>query len=155
MPILTIRHNIEVAHRLYELPGKCENIHGHSMWVELAVQGHIGETGILRTNGGGQSFGDMKKTFRGYLDETFDHHVLLNEQDPWAQPAILPTGSSREYLPGLQIMPADPTTEHLALWISEWAANEFQADVTVKVNETSVNAATVSWNYALGRVQHP
>lgn len=154
MPLLTVRHNMEVAHRLYELPGKCENIHGHSMWVELSVQGHINDKGILRVNGGGLSFGDMKKVFRQYLDVTFDHHVLLNENDPFAGKVTLKTGDI-EHLPGLQAMPQDPTTENLALWISEWASTEFQSNTSVTVHETSVNAATVNYSYELGRVLFP
>jgi 6-pyruvoyl-tetrahydropterin synthase len=159
MPLLKVKHNIEVAHRLYEMPGKCENIHGHSMWVTLGLEGGINDHGVVYVDEktkAGLNFGDVKKEFRGYLDDYFDHHVLLNEKDPWAgqlrvMPREITSDDSRmapedvhyQRMPGLQAMPGDPTTEHLALWIGEWAAANFQTDVEVEVWETAVNAIVV------------
>ncbi len=152
MTFISVRHNIEVAHRLHDLPGKCENIHGHSMWVELSIFGLPNKTGVLE----GLAFGDVKKKFRGFLDGTFDHHLLLNERDPWARPLLVPSvtyeGDEQpkymfdspdqpSYLPGLQTMSADPTTENIAKWIATWAIDEFNLPVDVKVHETHVNAA--------------
>jgi 6-pyruvoyltetrahydropterin/6-carboxytetrahydropterin synthase len=147
MPFITVRHNIEVAHRLYELPGKCQNIHGHSMWVELTLYALLNNTGVA----GGMEFGAIKSEFRKYLDGTFDHHLLLNETDPWAKRLFAeddvvhphPWEKSQQ-LPGLMAMPGDPTTEHLAKWIAEWAIDQFNVPATVIVHETSVNAAGYS-----------
>lgn len=145
MSFLVVRHNMEVAHRLYELEGKCEQIHGHSMWVDLKLYGQVNKHGVLE----GISFGDLKKEFRSFLDSTFDHHLLLNEQDPWAGPVALPDGSQGDgkfitQLPGLMVMPGDPTTENLAKWIAEWAVLEFKLPADVVVHETDVNAAGYS-----------
>lgn len=141
MAKLIVRHNIEVAHRLSLLPGKCENIHGHSMWVQMELYGWIDEKGLIN----GQDFGSVKKAFRGYLDSMYDHHLLLNKDDPWAQdldPEQRYDGSTEpKLLPGLATFPGDPTTENLAKWISAWAVNEFETDATVRVDETHVNAA--------------
>lgn len=144
-PYITVRHNIEVAHRLYLLPGKCENIHGHSMWVELTLFGELDKNGILA----GLDFGDVKKEFRHYLDSTFDHRLLLNEQDPWAQlvrhmPGDQPLSNDVHYkrLPGLQpISIGDPTTENLARIIAHWGATQFNLPTDVVVHETAVNSA--------------
>lgn len=148
MTFLMVRHNIEVAHRLYELEGKCENIHGHSMWVELKLFGHVNTKGVLE----GLSFGEIKKEFRGFLDGAFDHHLLLNEKDPYAQ-GIWPmeegqksivdmtTGNRKYTLPGLMVMPGDPTTENLAKWIADWAVDTFHLPCDILVHETGVNAA--------------
>jgi len=162
MTFLMVRHNIEVAHRLYELEGKCENIHGHSMWVELKLFGHVNSKGVLE----GLSFGEIKKQFRGFLDETFDHHLLLHEKDPWAAPLyrllaedwVDPTDpkaaprtmyglvdyASKGRLPGLMTMPGDPTTENLAKWIADWAVDTFHLPCDVLVHETGVNASGIS-----------
>lgn len=143
MPFIQVRHNIEVAHRLYLLEGKCENIHGHSMWIELKIYATLNDTGIA----GGLAFGDVKKVFREYLDGTFDHHLLLNEDDPWASRIYLydfdPKDDSinGKQLPGLMAMPGDPTTENLAKWIAEWAKEQWMRPVSVLVHETNVNAA--------------
>lgn len=127
---LVVRHNIEVAHRLSLLPGKCENIHGHSMWVTLEMRGHkIDQNGLL----GGLDFGAIKKAFRAHLDTAYDHRLLLNEID-------LLAGME---LPGARLCPGDPTTENIAKWVAQWARQNFQGTpgFRVRVDETHVNAA--------------
>jgi len=119
---------MEVAHRLSLLEGKCENIHGHSMWVDLSIKGNVNPaTGIL------MDFGSVKKAFRNFLDTNFDHHLLLNDSD------IL----VNQKLPGVMLFPGDPTTENLALWISQWVRLEYGYAYKYKVvvHETAVNAA--------------
>jgi len=162
MTTIAVKHNIEVAHRLFELPGKCEQIHGHSMWVTMELQGRLNDKGIL----GGIEYGALKKVFRGHLDETYDHRLLLNVADPYARPIYMfdvddfepgervnVDEGSKQYLPGLQATMGDPTTENLAKWIAhdmyeEMVANDlitamprniYSIDVTVW--ETSVNMA--------------
>lgn len=136
--ILAVKHNIEVAHRLFELPGKCENIHGHSMWVTLELKGELDEHGIME----GIEFGSLKKEFRSYLDTNYDHHLLLNEDDPWARVTTnLPPHYPDETLPGLQVVPGDPTTENIAKWVVEWAGEQDYPVAAVTVWETAVNMA--------------
>jgi 6-pyruvoyl-tetrahydropterin synthase len=147
MPFIEVRHNIEVAHRLYLTEGKCQQIHGHSMWVELALYGnHFSSEGILLNYYDDPlEFGSTKKTLRDYLDNMYDHKLLLNKEDPWAQP--LTTGYNKDTntewgnLPGLQACGGDPTTENIAKWIADWAAMKYKADANVTVRETAVNAA--------------
>jgi 6-pyruvoyltetrahydropterin/6-carboxytetrahydropterin synthase len=142
---ITVKHNFEAAHRLFLTPGKCENIHGHSFWVEMTLFGGLDAAGMLR----GLDFGDVKKAFRGHLDEHYDHRVLLNTDDPFAKKiaTVDSTGGNNwVQLPGLLELPNDPTTENLAKWIGHWAIGEFTTvdSVSIKVHETSVNAA--SWH---------
>jgi 6-pyruvoyltetrahydropterin/6-carboxytetrahydropterin synthase len=126
---IRVRHNIEVAHRLSLLPGKCENIHGHSMWVELELTGAPDERGLSN----GLDFGGVKRAFRGMLDSEFDHHLLLNAEDELA----------KLDLPGARLCVGDPTTENIARWVLEWAQDEFGPIATrVDVHETHVNSAT-------------
>lgn len=134
MQSITVKHNMEVAHRLSLTPGKCENIHGHSMWVELTLYGEIDPaTGRLS----GLEFGDVKTKFRKFLDTEFDHRLLLNSEDP------LLIASKEIHYPGLQETEGDPTTENLALFIASWARMEFHLGCAVKVQETPVNSAAV------------
>lgn len=158
MSFIQVRHNIEVAHRLIDMEGKCEAIHGHSMWVELKIHGLVDGNGTLD----GLQFGYVKKLFRDYLDGTYDHHLLLNEKDVWAGllagksviekytnlndtvHAVLEDPDMFETLPGLKVVDGDPTTENIARWIAKWANGTFQKNVDVTVHETAVNAAGVS-----------
>lgn len=148
MRYIGVIHNIEVAHRLFETQGKCEAIHGHSMKVELQIYGQVDSHGLL----GGIEFGALKKEFRAHLDEEYDHRLLLNTSDPFAQPVQIniegPHKGLHEGLPGLNVMPGDPTTEHIAKWIMEWAEtldmirnNPKVEAVNVNVDETAVNFA--------------
>jgi len=107
------------------------------MWVELTIYGEIDEEGIL----GGIEFGAAKAAFRHYLNSTYDHHLLLNKDDPWT--CFMGIEEQDDHLPGLTCVPDDPTTENIARWICAWAENEFELPVRVTVHETAVNAATV------------
>jgi 6-pyruvoyl tetrahydropterin synthase/QueD family protein len=148
MPVLKVRHNIEVAHRLFRTRGKCEAIHGHSMWVELELHGIVApESGMIA----GLDFGVVKRNFRKYLDNAYDHHLILNDQDPWAG-EVSYDGESFTRLPGLTRMKGvDPTTENIALDIRTWAENTFIPNmsppdpyrVNVTVWETHVNGVYV------------
>jgi 6-pyruvoyl tetrahydropterin synthase/QueD family protein len=146
---IAVLHNIEVAHRLFRTKGKCESIHGHSMKVELAMFGPVdSSTGMLAN----LDFGDIKKKFRGFLDENFDHKTLLNKDDPWASGLIFAGAlfgnpglpKAEQTLPGLVPTEGDPTTENIAWWIATWSLENLPwtiENVTVTVNETAVNKA--------------
>lgn len=148
---ISVRHNAEVAHRLYNMPGKCQNIHGHSMQIELTIVGELVGHGVLA----GLEFAQVKKSFRAYIDESIDHHLLLNKDDPWArQLRPMPIEFTDKVdqdvhftrLPGLITTPDDPTTEHIAKWLCEWAWDVWGHDpkvhaVTIEVSETGTNGA--------------
>lgn len=146
-----MKHNIEVAHRLFLTPGKCQGIHGHSMQVTLSLFGNVNEKGIFE----GLDFYVVKAAFRGYLDLTYDHHLLLNQDDPWAQrltryihaaegeyrEAYNTMEHNREELPGLVKCPSDATSENLSLWIALAMWDRFKLANTVEITETGTNAA--------------
>lgn len=154
--LIQVRHNIEVAHRLSLLKGKCENIHGHSMWVELSLMGtYVNDKGIIcNYHDDPLEFGDIKKSFRSYLDHEFDHRLLLNKSDPWAQELYDKETEglfgAKGHLPGLKVFPGDPSTENIALWVAEWASTVFRCDSNVLVRETAVNAAAMGVRYKIG-----
>lgn len=168
--LIGVRHNIEVAHRLYETPGKCENIHGHSMWVEMSIRGAVNNKGLLA----GIEYGELKHLFRAYLDERYDHHLLLNAADPFAHTIfrvqtdeneqVVPViDSVQTFLPGLTTLLRDPTTENIADEIAKdmvdqiwhhWADGNGLYDLTVKVNETKVNFAQTTVGFP-GRTIQP
>jgi 6-pyruvoyl-tetrahydropterin synthase len=153
---LAVKHNIEVAHRLYDsYSGKCENIHGHSMWVTMHLNTDVGEKGMAKVPGTDTDleFGEIKRSFRGYLDRNFDHRLVLNASDPFSRPIfqVAPDDESgtdfhlmndkQVFLPGLNAMPGDPTTENMARWIGEAMVDEGFPVNAIELWETSVNNA--------------
>ncbi len=141
---ISVRHNMEMAHRLTQTHGKCENIHGHSWEVTLTLVGNVDDTGKLN----GAEYGELKQIYRRYLDTTFDHHLLLNKDDPLAQVTYkqTPTQPIPFFLPGTTLIACDPTTENIAATIGEWAVNEFGdglgfKGIAIEVWETMVNQA--------------
>jgi 6-pyruvoyltetrahydropterin/6-carboxytetrahydropterin synthase len=140
---INVSHNAEIAHRLTTLPGKCEQIHGHSLQFELTIVGQLGPNGVLA----GLDFGKVKSLFRAYLDTNYDHHLLLNKNDPWATERIFwGTESQLRSLPGLVKLPGDPTIENIARWTcqdmrDQLATVEAAYEFTVRVKETNTNGA--------------
>lgn len=128
---IAVRHNIEVAHRLWQLPGKCEAIHGHSMWVRLELRGDLDGQGLLA----GLDFGVVKRAYREHLDTHFDHRLLLDADDPIAGLR----------LPGLRVTAGQPTTENIAKAIGMWAQARYGCPGLVTVHETHVNEASWAW----------
>jgi 6-pyruvoyl-tetrahydropterin synthase len=102
------------------------------MWVVAEFEGEVNPNGILL----GMDFSTVKGQFRGHIDNVYDHHLLLNAADEWAQ----------KEPPGLCVCPGDPTTENIARWLGEWCFQTFDADglerVRIEVWETQVNSAT-------------
>jgi 6-pyruvoyltetrahydropterin/6-carboxytetrahydropterin synthase len=148
--ILRIKHNMEMAHRLFLTGGKCENIHGHSWWVTVSIHADdeaLTEAGMLL----GMDFGDLKSELRRYMDKNFDHHLLLNKEDPFAQ-LLAPKTQKHQaigdylHLPGLKPFEGDPTTEMIAMDIGEFMQRELtETDyrrIECEVWETAVNCAT-------------
>lgn len=102
-------HEICIAHRLPNHSGKCKNLHGHNITIELTV-----ESNQLNTQGMVMDFGDIKKIFIEWLENYWDHKTLLYVHDPIIDnlTEILPEGS---VLPVAFI----PTSENLAQYLLE------------------------------------
>jgi 6-pyruvoyltetrahydropterin/6-carboxytetrahydropterin synthase len=137
-----VKHNAEIAHRLSLLQGKCQNIHGHSLQVQLWLLGPTDERGIM----GGLDFGTIKKKFREYIDEMYDHHLLLNKEDQLLDQLGHTAFGAVDIYPGLVTTIGDPTIENIAKWVHTWASQTFTPLlVRVNVQETNTNGAEVGF----------
>jgi 6-pyruvoyltetrahydropterin/6-carboxytetrahydropterin synthase len=71
---LRVKDKFSAAHFLREYKGKCENLHGHTFEVEVAIDVHaLGPTGI------GVDFTRIKADLASVLPD----HTLLNEAFPF------------------------------------------------------------------------
>ena len=126
-----VREYIQVGHRLIELPGKCQQIHGHSMLVTMTLSGETDHNGYLvDSNGTVMDFSEVKKVFRNHLNDHYDHHLLLSMADPLVE----------LNLPGVTVTGSDPCVENIANWIYDQM--KYGAGFSVKsieVQETATN----------------
>lgn len=163
---LSFNHTIQIAHRLYRQKGKCQQIHGHSMHVNLGlqIQRFDADGYALNDEGDLLEFGEVKRQFRSHLDLMYDHRLLLNKADPWAGLLMQVKDvdldgdkgfalSDEQPLPGLATCGGDPSTENLASWIASWAAEAFRCLVTITLMETDTNAV-VRTAYPSTRTSH-
>lgn len=111
--ILVKKFRFESAHRLSKgYQGKCANIHGHSWNGELRVQ-----VAGLDDFDMGVDYGEMKK-WLAFIDEEYDHALLLWEDDP-----VLGLGTLQERI---VTFPRNPTSEHLAEVIFHRVAGQIE-----------------------------
>ncbi len=93
------------GHRLMNHPGKCRNLHGHSVKASISIkQEQLNEQAMVC------DFSDIKASVENYVDAHLDHNFLLHKDDPLI-PALLANNE--------RFMPLDehPTAEVLSKMI--------------------------------------
>jgi 6-pyruvoyltetrahydropterin/6-carboxytetrahydropterin synthase len=65
------------GHRLMNHPGKCRNIHGHSVKASISIkQEQLNDQAMVC------DFSDIKDSVEKYIDTHLDHNLLLHKDDP-------------------------------------------------------------------------
>lgn len=135
------------GHRLVGHEGKCANLHGHNYIAQIFVTGnevdHLGRI---------VDFAVINRLFKGWIDQHWDHGMLLWDQDREAIEALNTLEISRVFL-----LPYNPTAENMARYLLFEVAPElldqiagYQVTVTrVIVWETENSAAEVSFDSKL------
>lgn len=79
MPQITItrRFEFDYGHRVLGHEGKCASLHGHRGVAELTVRGPS-----LDDLGRVIDFGVLKSVIGAWIDNNWDHTMLLHEDDP-------------------------------------------------------------------------
>ena len=143
MPKMTATrtHEIHCGHRVYNHGGKCQHLHGHSYIFTLhcaADSGRLNELGMVI------DFGDIKRLLCQWLEDNWDHHFLIWDEDPY-------TDWLKDIDPTVKDVPFNPTAENIAEYFVTCVAPVQLAGtgiqlVSCTVNETSKCSAT----FALG-----
>jgi 6-pyruvoyltetrahydropterin/6-carboxytetrahydropterin synthase len=92
------------GHRLLNHGGKCENLHGHNYVAEISVA-----AAELDRVGRVLDFAALKRLFKGWIDEHWDHGFILCDQDKSAIHAIESVHPHKIYR-----LSENPTAENLA-----------------------------------------
>jgi 6-pyruvoyltetrahydropterin/6-carboxytetrahydropterin synthase len=102
MQVISRHHDICAGHRVVGHGGKCKNIHGHQYRITFVVTAEeLDKLGMVI------DFGEIKGRLCQWLEEEWDHRLLLWEKDPW-----LP--QLRDIDPSVVSLPVNPTAENLA-----------------------------------------
>lgn len=141
---IAVEHNFECAHRLPILPGKCQNVHGHSFLAKFFVSAELDENGVS------VDYGILKKIVRGFIDTNWDHGTALGVSDPlvytlWGDPyhtktyVFGKTEESEEYpWPTVEAF-AHVAAKHIQKLLNEELWKSDPCVERVEVRETAVN----------------
>ncbi len=130
------------GHRLLGHEGKCANLHGHNYVAQIFVTGQ--ETDAL---GRVVDFAVVNALFKGWIDEHWDHGMLIWDEDDEAIRAISQMKTNR-----LFCLPYNPTAENMAKYLLLEVAPKLVAQIEgydvsvtkVVIWETENSAAEVS-----------
>ncbi len=127
---LEIMKRIEfcAGHRLYRHGGKCEFFHGHNYVADFYVTAdEVDEIGRVI------DFADLKKLFKGWLDEHWDHGFLLCQDDANGIDAIQRVDPSKFF-----VLPYNPTAENMALYLLNHVCPKLLSDTSARVSRVVV-----------------
>jgi 6-pyruvoyltetrahydropterin/6-carboxytetrahydropterin synthase len=99
----------DAAHRVVGHEGKCKDLHGHRYTAEITCAGTQ-----LDALGRVIDFGVVKERIGGWIDQHWDHTVILWQSDATLANAIAEVTRQRIFL-----LPDNPTAENMAKYLLE------------------------------------
>jgi 6-pyruvoyltetrahydropterin/6-carboxytetrahydropterin synthase len=118
------------GHRLLNYEGKCKYLHGHNGRAVIII-----ESESLDDRGMVLDFSDIKRAVSTWIDENLDHRMILHRDDP----ALARLGELGE---PVFVTDANPTAEHIAELIFDYAAGQGFPVCEVRLWETPSSYAT-------------
>ena len=128
---VTQQIHFNYGHRLMDYDGKCAHLHGHNAVVEITL-----ESSQLDSCGMVMDFTILKRNLGVWIDQTFDHKMLLRKDDPLV--AIL-----KEQGEPIVETAQNPTAEVIAELIFEHAKSQELPIKEIKVWESPTQCASV------------
>jgi 6-pyruvoyltetrahydropterin/6-carboxytetrahydropterin synthase len=100
----TRRLEFDAAHRVMQHEGKCRFVHGHRYVIEASFASKK-----LDDLGRVVDFGIIKELLGGWIDQNWDHTLVLWDKDEALGNAI--KGQTKQHI---YYMPSNPTAENMA-----------------------------------------
>jgi len=110
----------DAAHRLLNYEGPCGRIHGHS-WRAIFTF----ESEDLNKDGMVVDFSVVKKVIQGWIDQHWDHGLILNFADPLIEILHCQNVISKDQGQQIYPMQGNPTAEHMAQFLFYNFQSEF------------------------------
>lgn len=102
---ITRTHEIDAGHRVCGHQGKCQHFHGHRYGFALTCEApRLDELGMVI------DFAAIKERLCVWLDENWDHRMLLWVHDPTIE-------TMRDLDPAVVAVPFNPTAENIARYM--------------------------------------
>lgn len=102
-------HDFCAGHRVYKHESKCKHLHGHNYRAHFYCRGDLDSVGRVI------DFSVIKSTLCQWLEDNYDHRMLIWENDP-----LLPMLSQMDEK--LLAVPYNPTAENMAQFLVEFVA---------------------------------
>lgn len=118
------------GHRVHQHESKCRNLHGHNYVVFLKV---VGTTSALDNLGRVIDFGSLKQHFGTWIDENWDHGMILWEDDSEAIAAVKRVGEQKLFL-----LPQNPTAENMARYLLEEVGPRLLSGTSIELVEVTL-----------------
>jgi len=100
----TRRIEFDAAHRIMDHESKCKMLHGHRYALEVTF-----ESAKLDKLGRVIDFGTVREVLGKWIDDNFDHNVILNKADKKLGDEISKITKQKIYY-----LPNNPTAENIA-----------------------------------------
>ena len=120
------------GHRLLNHDGICRHLHGHNAAAEIDIRSDQLDSRSMVCD-----FSDIKHVVKSWIDEHIDHKMILRRDDPLVE--VL-----RQQHEPVFIVDANPTVEHIAKIIYDYAKSQGFPVHAVRVWETPTSSATYS-----------
>jgi 6-pyruvoyltetrahydropterin/6-carboxytetrahydropterin synthase len=118
----------DAAHRLMEHESKCRFVHGHR-YVAEATFTAAGLDAVGRVI----DFSVIKQRLQGWVDEHWDHTIILHHADHALGSAIDAITGQKTYY-----MPMNPTAENMAQYLAN-TINILFADVPIRLTKLTLS----------------
>lgn len=132
MNAIVCRIPFSYGHRLAGYNGRCAHLHGHNGVAEVVLERDVlDETGFV------VDFGEVKMRVGRWIDENWDHALIVWEDDPVAQAVVraLESGLSQ---PRVCWLGANPTAENMAAHLFRVAAALMPVGIGLRVRAVRV-----------------
>jgi 6-pyruvoyltetrahydropterin/6-carboxytetrahydropterin synthase len=130
MYTVTRELSFSYGHRLLRHEGKCGRLHGHNGRLRVTLAStSLDNAGMV------VDFFDIKKALSGWIDETLDHRLILQREDP-AAAALEAIGEP------IYTVDFPPTSENLTRHVLEHLRRIGLPVVEVSLDETENCSAT-------------
>jgi 6-pyruvoyltetrahydropterin/6-carboxytetrahydropterin synthase len=126
MQTATRYHDISAGHRVPGHEGKCRHLHGHNYRVTFTCSGGLDSLGRVI------DFGELKSRLCMWLEEKWDHKMLLFVNDPML--AII----SEMDPDGVVTVPFIPTAENMAQYLLEFIGPDQLAGTGITLDRVRV-----------------